>query len=110
MKNISHDKSAYRVLWGCLACYSACLPVHNRDFAAAMPDLPLNKRRLAVANPAAIAAAPKSTTVAPAPLHGALIDAELAVRHQAFLAAATSDNTRRTYRSAIRHFRAWVSA
>ena len=27
--------------------------------------------------------------------------------HQRFLAAATSDNTRRTYRSAIRHFHAW---
>ncbi|WP_081832521.1 tyrosine-type recombinase/integrase [Pseudomonas sp. Ant30-3] len=28
-------------------------------------------------------------------------------QHQRFLAAATSDNTRRTYRSAIRHFLAW---
>ena len=63
-----------------------------------MPDLPLPKRRLAV---------PKSTALAPVPLHGALVDAELAARHQAFLAAATSDNTRRTYRSAIRHFQAW---
>lgn len=27
--------------------------------------------------------------------------------HQRFLTAATSDNTRRTYRSAIRHFHAW---
>ncbi len=27
--------------------------------------------------------------------------------HQRFLAAATSDNTRRTYRAAIRHFHAW---
>lgn len=32
---------------------------------------------------------------------------ELSARHRAFLAAATSDNTRRTYRSAIRHFLAW---
>lgn len=32
---------------------------------------------------------------------------ELSNQHQAFLAAATSDNTRRTYRSAIRHFLAW---
>ena len=63
-----------------------------------MPDLPLPKRRLAV---------PKSTALAPVPLHGALVDAELAARHQAVLAAATSDNTRRTYRSAIRHFQAW---
>ncbi len=63
-----------------------------------MPDLPLPKRRLAV---------PKSTALAPVPLRGALVDAELAARHQAFLAAATSDNTRRTYRSAIRHFQAW---
>ena len=66
-----------------------------------MPDLPLPKRRVGV---------PKSTAIAVAPLHGALIDAELAARHQAFLAAATSDNTRRTYRSAIRHFRAWGGA
>jgi integrase len=28
-------------------------------------------------------------------------------RHQAFLAAATSDNTRRTYRSAVKHYLAW---
>lgn len=32
---------------------------------------------------------------------------QLAEQHQRFLAAATSDNTRRTYRSAIRHFQAW---
>jgi integrase len=34
-------------------------------------------------------------------------DHELLVRHQEFLAAATSDNTRRAYRSAIRHFLNW---
>lgn len=66
-----------------------------------MPDLPLTKRRLAV---------PKNTAIADAPLHGALVDAGLAARHRAFLAAATSDNTRRTYRSAIRHFQAWGGA
>ncbi|NBA95193.1 tyrosine-type recombinase/integrase [Pseudomonas sp. R5(2019)] len=33
--------------------------------------------------------------------------AQLAQQHQRFLAAATADNTRRTYRSAIRHFLAW---
>ncbi|MDY7560445.1 MULTISPECIES: site-specific integrase [unclassified Pseudomonas] len=33
--------------------------------------------------------------------------AQLAEQHQRFLAAATADNTRRTYRSAIRHFLAW---
>lgn len=66
-----------------------------------MPDLPLLKRRVGVS---------KNTAIADAPLHGALIDAELAARHQAFLAAATSDNTRRTYRSAIRHFQAWGGA
>lgn len=32
---------------------------------------------------------------------------QLAQQHQRFLTAATSDNTRRTYRSAIRHFQAW---
>ena len=40
--------------------------------------------------------------------HGTLTTPEqLAEQHQRFLAAATSDNTRRTYRSAIRHFQAW---
>ncbi|NHZ64879.1 site-specific integrase [Massilia genomosp. 1] len=34
-------------------------------------------------------------------------DAELSAQHRAFLAAATSDNTRRAYRSAIKHFLAW---
>lgn len=38
---------------------------------------------------------------------GTLADFELTARHRAFLAAATSDNTRRTYRSAIRHFLTW---
>ncbi|WP_287027689.1 site-specific integrase [Herbaspirillum sp.] len=36
-----------------------------------------------------------------------MTDLELSAQHRAFLAAATSDNTRRTYRSAIRHFLAW---
>lgn len=31
----------------------------------------------------------------------------LAVRHKQYLQAATSDNTRKTYRSAIRHFQKW---
>lgn len=31
----------------------------------------------------------------------------LAARHRAFLAAATSDNTRQAYRSAIKHFLEW---
>ncbi|MFL1495432.1 MULTISPECIES: site-specific integrase [Pseudomonas] len=40
--------------------------------------------------------------------HGTLATTEqLALQHQRFLAAATADNTRRTYRSAIRHFQAW---
>lgn len=38
---------------------------------------------------------------------GTVIDADLTVQHRAFLAAATSENTRRAYRSAIRHFLAW---
>lgn len=39
---------------------------------------------------------------------GTLVTPEqLAQQHQRFLAAATSDNTRRAYRSAIRHFLAW---
>lgn len=38
---------------------------------------------------------------------GTLTIADLAAQHRAFLTAATSDNTRRTYRSAIRHFLVW---
>jgi integrase len=38
---------------------------------------------------------------------GALPPAPIDERLRAFLAAATSDNTRRAYRSAIRHFLAW---
>lgn len=38
---------------------------------------------------------------------GTVTNADLTAQHRAFLAAATSDNTRRTYRSAIRHFLAW---
>lgn len=38
---------------------------------------------------------------------GTPANADLTTQHRAFLAAATSDNTRRTYRSAIRHFLAW---
>jgi integrase len=41
---------------------------------------------------------------------GTLGDRDLTAQHRAFLAAATSDNTRRTYRSAIRHFLAWGGA
>ena len=40
--------------------------------------------------------------------HGTLTThEELTQQHQRFLTAATTDNTRRTYRSAIRHFQAW---
>ena len=53
---------------------------------------------------------PAATRLAVVPVHGALIDAEMAARHQAFLAAATADNTRRAYRSAIRHFQTWGGA
>lgn len=34
-------------------------------------------------------------------------ETDLITRHRTFLAAATADNTRRTYRSAIRHFQSW---
>jgi integrase len=37
----------------------------------------------------------------------ALGESDFREKHQRFLAAATSDNTRRAYRSAIRHFQAW---
>ena len=36
-----------------------------------------------------------------------LANADLAAQHRTFLAATASDNTRRAYRSAIRHFLAW---
>lgn len=36
-----------------------------------------------------------------------LTESELQDRHRQFLAAATSENTRRAYRSAIRHFQTW---
>src|SRR3569623_1127024 len=39
-----------------------------------------------------------------------LADRELQERHQQFIAAATADNTRRTYRSAIRQFHVWGGA
>lgn len=38
---------------------------------------------------------------------GTVIDGDLTAQHRAFLAAATAENTRRAYRSAIRHFHAW---
>lgn len=40
----------------------------------------------------------------------AVFERELQERHRQFIAAATSDNTGRTYRSAIRHFHAWGGA
>jgi integrase len=36
-----------------------------------------------------------------------LTNVDLMAQHQAFLTAATSDNTRRTYRSAIQHYLTW---
>jgi hypothetical protein len=42
-------------------------------------------------------------------LHSAVtaVNAALAAQHRAVLAAATSDNTRRAYRSAVNHYLAW---
>lgn len=51
-----------------------------------------------------------SRTAVAADAAGVLANAELAARHRAFLAAATSENTRRAYRSAIRHFQRWGGA
>lgn len=53
-----------------------------------------------VAAPSAAALTPPTTALTP-------FDAELSARHRAFLAAATADNTRRAYRSALRHYLAW---
>lgn len=76
--------------------------------------IPLRTRILRVAAMVTISAAPESdhpvaagtapdirTAVTPLDHHA------LAARHRAFLAAATSDNTRQAYRSAIRHFLCW---
>jgi integrase len=49
----------------------------------------------------------EQTRDTPGPHHGVHLSVELANLHRTFLAAATSDNTRRAYRSAIRHFLAW---
>jgi integrase len=47
-------------------------------------------------------------TVLSAPSQSAeAVEAELTARHRVFLAAATTDNTRRAYRAAIRHFLLW---
>ncbi|MEC5161377.1 MULTISPECIES: site-specific integrase [unclassified Janthinobacterium] len=55
---------------------------------------------------------PVSTTSLNVPVNTAAlpVDAESAARHRALLAAATSDNTRRAYRSAVRHFQRWGGA
>jgi integrase len=44
-----------------------------------------------------------------ATLHAAVtaVDAALAAQHRAILAAATADNTRKAYRSAVNHYLAW---
>ncbi len=60
----------------------------NNDESA--PSVPLDEPIAQVRTPGTLATAEQFTQ-----------------QHQRFLAAATSDNTRRTYRSAIRHFQAW---
>ncbi len=69
----------------------------SRD--AAMPTTPTNPDTAASLPTGAASAVRNAVT----PLE----DRELAERHRAFLAAATSSNTRATYRSAIRHFLDW---
>lgn len=49
-------------------------------------------------------------SAAPPAVSAALATTEVAAQHRAFLAAATSENTRRAYRSAIRHFQQWGGA
>jgi site-specific recombinase XerD len=63
---------------------------------------------MATTDPADDGAEIRDTRPAPAPDRGvAPADAALAERHRAVLAAATSDNTRRAYRSAVNHYLAW---
>jgi integrase len=46
-------------------------------------------------------------TLIPTSNASTLANVDLMAQHQAFLTAATSDNTRRTYRSAIQHYLTW---
>jgi integrase len=48
-----------------------------------------------------------NNTLASASKASTLANIDLTAQHQAFLTAATSDNTRRTYRSAIQHYLTW---
>jgi integrase len=49
-------------------------------------------------------------TASPSPTLNTLLDSEAAARHRALLLAATADNTRRAYRSAIAHYLNWGGA
>jgi site-specific recombinase XerD len=63
---------------------------------------------MATTDPADEGAEIRDTRPAPAPDRAVTAaDAVLAERHRAVLAAATSDNTRRAYRSAVNHYLAW---
>lgn len=54
------------------------------------------------------AASPQTLAALSAPTGvGTPLDITLATQHRAILAAATADNTRRAYRSAVNHFLAW---
>lgn len=55
--------------------------------------------------PNALPALPKNSPIRTSGM--VLTEQEMHERHRQFIAAATTDNTRRTYRSAIRHFLGW---
>ncbi|MEO7496835.1 MAG: tyrosine-type recombinase/integrase [Massilia sp.] len=63
-----------------------------------------------MANPISTDSGAENNDAPPAPaLHAAVIavDVALSVHHRAVLAAATADNTRRAYRSAVNHYLTW---
>lgn len=81
------------------ACYPAVTPVTSptaSNTAMATPEPADNGAENNDAHPAST-------------LHSAVtaVDAVLAAQHRAVLAAATADNTRRAYRSAVNHYLAW---
>lgn len=61
--------------------------------------------------PAENASSPSISTLPDAARnHSTLAATDLIAQQRAFLAAATADNTRRAYQSAVRHFQAWGGA
>lgn len=95
---MAYDNIIYRMLCGLAPCYADDPRYKCANRVNAMPLIPA----LDDSTGFDLIAAPGDAA--------ALAHAELALRHRAFLAAATSDNTRRAYQSALRHFLGWGGA